>query len=159
MSYPKDPTIVYLKHTSVGSSFWYSEVGFAFVCYNEQLLEYLHRKKDVLTFKPTWLSLALIKTSRCAVVQTRTLTGRLTAYTPSAFLFQLSGFPMHFATTEIKSIVEAVYATEIHNTHSNDVEFALAVHIHPYPNSVLSIWVYLASLIRKRWPASTVATT
>ena len=30
------------------------------------------------------------------------------------------------------------------------VEFALAVHVEPYPNTVMSVWVYVASMVRKR---------
>ena len=29
------------------------------------------------------------------------------------------------------------------------VEYALAIYIHPYPNDVLSVWLYIASLIPK----------
>lgn len=29
------------------------------------------------------------------------------------------------------------------------VEFALAVHVEPYPNSVMSVWVYVASLVKR----------
>ena len=46
--------------------------------------------------------------------------------------------------------MEAVYATGVHNLESSEPEFAVAVHIHPYPNSVLSVWVYVASLVKKR---------
>lgn len=54
------------------------------------------------------------------------------------------------AYTELEPLVEAVFATGVHRNETNDVEFALAVHIHPYPSSVLSVWVYVASLVRKR---------
>ena len=60
--------------------------------------------------------------------------------------------------TEMKVLYDAVYATGVHEYESSDVEFAVAVHICPYPNSVLSVWIYVASLIRKRtwltWHAS-----
>ena len=52
--------------------------------------------------------------------------------------------------TEMKGVIEKVRSTGVHNNESGDVEFALAVHIHAYPNSVLSVWVYIASLTRKR---------
>ncbi len=62
----------------------------------------------------------------------------------------MSGFPINMAYTELEPLVEAVFATGVHRNETNDVEFALAVHIHPYPSSVLSVWVYVASLVRKR---------
>uniref|UniRef100_G3PLT2 Coiled-coil and C2 domain containing 2A n=1 Tax=Gasterosteus aculeatus TaxID=69293 RepID=G3PLT2_GASAC len=61
---------------------------------------------------------------------------------------QISGFPLHLPFSEIRPIVEAVHSTGVHNVHASNVEFALAVYVHPYPNNVLSVWVYLASLMR-----------
>ncbi|KAK2835891.1 hypothetical protein Q5P01_016375 [Channa striata] len=61
---------------------------------------------------------------------------------------RISGFPIHLPFSEVRPIVEAVYSTGVHNVQASNVEFALAVYVHPYPNNVLSVWVYLASLIR-----------
>ncbi|CAJ1059940.1 coiled-coil and C2 domain-containing protein 2A isoform X4 [Xyrichtys novacula] len=61
---------------------------------------------------------------------------------------RISGFPLNLPFSEIRPIVEAVYSTGVHNVHASNVEFALAVYVHPYPNNVLSVWVYLASLVR-----------
>uniref|UniRef100_A0A3P8UI20 Coiled-coil and C2 domain containing 2A n=1 Tax=Cynoglossus semilaevis TaxID=244447 RepID=A0A3P8UI20_CYNSE len=61
---------------------------------------------------------------------------------------RISGFPLHLPFSEVRPIVEAVYSTGVHNVQSSNVEFALAVYVHPYPNNVLSVWVYLASLVR-----------
>ncbi|XP_032380927.1 coiled-coil and C2 domain-containing protein 2A isoform X1 [Etheostoma spectabile] len=60
----------------------------------------------------------------------------------------ISGFPLHMPFSEIRPIIEAVYSTGVHNVQASNVEFALAVYVHPYPNNVLSVWVYLASLVR-----------
>uniref|UniRef100_M4ABG3 Coiled-coil and C2 domain containing 2A n=1 Tax=Xiphophorus maculatus TaxID=8083 RepID=M4ABG3_XIPMA len=62
--------------------------------------------------------------------------------------YRISGFPLHLPFSEVGPIIEAVHSTGVHNIHSATVEFALAVYIHPYPNNVLSVWVYLASLVR-----------
>ncbi len=63
----------------------------------------------------------------------------------------MSGFPINMQYTgELDPVVEAVYATGVHTNDTNDVEFAMAVYIHPYPNSVLSVWIYVASLLRMR---------
>lgn len=52
--------------------------------------------------------------------------------------------------SELKPLIEAVYSTGVHNINVPNVEFALAVYIHPYPKNVLSVWIYVASLIRNR---------
>lgn len=52
--------------------------------------------------------------------------------------------------TDMNAVVEAVKATGVHCNESDEVEFALSVYIHPYPNDVLSVWIYVASLIRRR---------
>ncbi|XP_072553435.1 coiled-coil and C2 domain-containing protein 2A isoform X2 [Salminus brasiliensis] len=64
--------------------------------------------------------------------------------------YRISGFPLHLPFSEIRPIIEAVYSTGVHNVEAPNVEFALAVYVHPYPSNVLSVWVYIASLIRTR---------
>ncbi|CAL1593027.1 unnamed protein product [Knipowitschia caucasica] len=61
---------------------------------------------------------------------------------------KISGFPLNLPFSEIMPIIEAVHSTGVHNIQAPKVEFALAVYVHPYPSNVLSVWVYLASLIR-----------
>lgn len=61
---------------------------------------------------------------------------------------RISGFPLNLPFSEIKPIIEAVYSTGVHNVLATNVEFALAVYVHPYPSNVLSVWIYLASLMR-----------
>ncbi|XP_075901549.1 coiled-coil and C2 domain-containing protein 2A isoform X3 [Nelusetta ayraudi] len=61
---------------------------------------------------------------------------------------RISGFPLHLPFSEIRPIIDAVHSTGVHNVQTPNVEFALAVYVHPYPNNVLSVWVYLASLVR-----------
>ena len=62
----------------------------------------------------------------------------------------MTGFPINLSYTEIDPLVEAVYSTGVHNIDTADVEFAIAVYIHPYPCSVMSVWIYVASLVKKR---------
>ncbi|KAM6150477.1 coiled-coil and C2 domain-containing protein 2A isoform 1-T1 [Erethizon dorsatum] len=64
--------------------------------------------------------------------------------------YRFSGFPLHVSYSEVKPLIEAVYSTGVHNIDVPNVEFALAVYIHPYPKNVLSVWIYVASLIRNR---------
>lgn len=53
--------------------------------------------------------------------------------------------------TNVQSVIDAMYQTGIHSSEFPQTEFALAVYIHPYPNNILSVWVYLASLTRQQW--------
>ncbi|XP_023810274.1 coiled-coil and C2 domain-containing protein 2A isoform X2 [Oryzias latipes] len=62
--------------------------------------------------------------------------------------YRISGFPLHMPFSDIRPLIEAVHSTGVHNIQGSNVEFALAVYVHPYPNNVLSVWVYLASLVR-----------
>ncbi|XP_012493853.1 PREDICTED: coiled-coil and C2 domain-containing protein 2A [Propithecus coquereli] len=64
--------------------------------------------------------------------------------------YRFSGFPLHMPYSELKPLIDAVYSTGVHNIDVPNVEFALAVYIHPYPKNVLSVWIYVASLIRNR---------
>ena len=49
----------------------------------------------------------------------------------------------------VQSIVDAVYSTKMFEHPTTDIEFSLAVHIYPYPNNILAVWIYLAHLMRK----------
>lgn len=60
---------------------------------------------------------------------------------------RISGFPLHQPFSDMEHIIKAVQSTGVHKIQAPNVEFALAVYVHPYPNSVLSVWVYLASLV------------
>uniref|UniRef100_A0A8C2MAP8 Coiled-coil and C2 domain containing 2B n=1 Tax=Cricetulus griseus TaxID=10029 RepID=A0A8C2MAP8_CRIGR len=61
---------------------------------------------------------------------------------------QVTGFPIQMPYTDVQSVIDAVYQTGVHSSEFPQTEFALAVYIHPYPNNILSVWVYLASLAR-----------
>ncbi|NXY67593.1 C2D2B protein, partial [Glareola pratincola] len=63
---------------------------------------------------------------------------------------QVSGFPIHMAYSEVRPLIEAVHSTGVHTIDVSNVEFALAVYIHAYPQNVLSVWIYVASLVRNR---------
>uniref|UniRef100_A0A8D2IWX2 Coiled-coil and C2 domain containing 2B n=1 Tax=Varanus komodoensis TaxID=61221 RepID=A0A8D2IWX2_VARKO len=61
--------------------------------------------------------------------------------------YWVTGFPIQMPYLDMKSITEAVYQTGIHSSEVPNTEFALAVYIHPYPNTMLSVWIYLVSLV------------
>uniref|UniRef100_G3T2U8 Coiled-coil and C2 domain containing 2B n=1 Tax=Loxodonta africana TaxID=9785 RepID=G3T2U8_LOXAF len=62
--------------------------------------------------------------------------------------YWVAGFPIQMPYIDVQSVIDAVYQTGIHSSEFPRTEFALAVYIHPYPNNILSVWVYLASLAR-----------
>ncbi len=62
----------------------------------------------------------------------------------------MCGFPLNVGYQSADAVADAVRATNVHQNFDKDVEFALAVHVHPYCNNILSVWVYIASLIRTR---------
>ena len=63
------------------------------------------------------------------------------------YTMQVTGFPIHLRYSDIQHIVSTVERTGIHLCEDQKVEYALAVYVHPYPNDVLSVWLYIASLV------------
>jgi len=64
--------------------------------------------------------------------------------------YAIVGFPLNVTWTDIQPIIDAVDATDVHNSSGKELKFALAVHVVPYPNAVYSIWVYVAALTSLR---------
>ncbi|NXA27741.1 C2D2B protein, partial [Ibidorhyncha struthersii] len=69
---------------------------------------------------------------------------------PGLCSIQVSGFPIHTPFSEVRRLIEALHSTGVHTIDVSNVEFALAVYIHAYPQNVLSVWIYVASLVRNR---------
>ncbi|XP_067386470.1 coiled-coil and C2 domain-containing protein 2A isoform X2 [Emydura macquarii macquarii] len=64
--------------------------------------------------------------------------------------YRVSGFPIHMPFSEVRPLIEAVHSTGVHTIDVSNAEFALAVYVHAYPKNVLSVWIYIASLVRNR---------
>jgi coiled-coil and C2 domain-containing protein 2A len=64
--------------------------------------------------------------------------------------YSVIGFPLNLTWTDIRQVIDALDATDIHNSGGKELKFALAVHVVAYPNSVYSIWVYAAALTSLR---------
>uniref|UniRef100_A0A8D0MRP8 C2 domain-containing protein n=1 Tax=Sus scrofa TaxID=9823 RepID=A0A8D0MRP8_PIG len=64
--------------------------------------------------------------------------------------YWVTGFPIQMPYTDVQSVIDTVYQTGIHSSEFPQTEFSLAVYIHPYPNNILSVWVYLASLAQRQ---------
>ena len=65
-------------------------------------------------------------------------------------LYQIRGFPLNMAFTDVEAVVEAVFNTDIHSNIDPKTEFAISVYCHPYVEGVISVWVYVASLSKIR---------
>jgi coiled-coil and C2 domain-containing protein 2A len=63
--------------------------------------------------------------------------------------FVVVGFPLNYAYTDAKPIIDELYNTLVYANSERDVQFALAVYAHPYVNNVVSVWVYIVSLVSK----------
>lgn len=61
---------------------------------------------------------------------------------------EIYGFPLNMPFVSVEQIWEEVSNTEIHNILNDDIEFVLSVCIFPYPNYVMSVWVYIAVLYK-----------
>lgn len=57
------------------------------------------------------------------------------------------GFPLNTTFISLEHLWKMVQNTKVHSVNRQDVEFALTVHIEPYPGNILSVWVYLAAFI------------
>ncbi|XP_017125182.1 coiled-coil and C2 domain-containing protein 2A [Drosophila elegans] len=61
--------------------------------------------------------------------------------------YRLFGFTLNFAYTNLAAISERIRTTCIHYNHDAMVEFCVAVHVHAHANDVLSVWVFLLSMV------------
>ena len=58
----------------------------------------------------------------------------------------LFGFPLHFSSLDVSTIIQKVKETSIENNKHPDVEFALAARVIPYCNNIFSVWVFVCSI-------------
>lgn len=63
--------------------------------------------------------------------------------------YKISGCPLNMSYINLSHIVERVKATGIHLNTDPRVEFGLSIYIHPYPNFIISAWVFLIALVPK----------
>ena len=60
----------------------------------------------------------------------------------------MNGFPIHMCYSSAEEVLDKVKSTGIHLLEDEKAELARAVYVHPYPHGVLSVWVYVATLVR-----------
>ena len=59
----------------------------------------------------------------------------------------ITGYPLHLWYNDTTQLLRTVESTGVHLCEHETVEFVMAVHIHAYPNDILSIWLYLVTLL------------
>lgn len=64
-------------------------------------------------------------------------------------LYKVTGFPLNIRYRSLSDIVDHVRSTRLHLHPDPMVEFSLGVHIQPYPNNVLSVWIFLLAMSLK----------
>ncbi len=57
------------------------------------------------------------------------------------------GFALHVPFTGVESMIERVKATEIHRNRNPSVEYAVAARAFLYPGRVISLWVFVCSVV------------
>jgi hypothetical protein len=64
-------------------------------------------------------------------------------------VYRMDGFPLNFPYTDLPTMSNLVYNTNLHTIPNPKVEFILSVRCIGYPSKMISVWVYLATLSRK----------
>lgn len=76
---------------------------------------------------------------------------------PCICSYNLVGFPIHDHIAEaasLKPLIERLKNTNIWLADGPKMQFALAAYVHPYPNNIASVWVYVAALYDARAPTT-----
>ena len=60
--------------------------------------------------------------------------------------YKVHGFPLNRTFTDVRSIIKMVEACDFHENPLPGVKFAISVKCIGYPNDVISVWVYIATL-------------
>ena len=59
---------------------------------------------------------------------------------------ELNAVALNLPYTEDAAVYDRAKSTALHENKHSDVQFALAVYVHPYPCGVFSVWVYFGTL-------------
>lgn len=63
--------------------------------------------------------------------------------------YKATGYTINSNYTNLSAIVADIKSAGIHLNIDNKVEFAVSVYVKEYVNNVLSIWIFLLSLVPK----------
>ena len=60
--------------------------------------------------------------------------------------YKIYGIPLNTTFTDVRTVVDMVEACDFHENPIKGVKFAISVKCFAYPNDVISVWVYVATL-------------
>ena len=60
--------------------------------------------------------------------------------------YKIYGFPLNTTFTDVQSVIKMVKSCDFHENPLNGVKFAISVRCIGYPNDIISVWVYVATL-------------
>lgn len=62
---------------------------------------------------------------------------------------QIYGVPINVPFTDLSELSMTLKSTHVHENEEENVRFALAVRVFPYPNRIYSVWVYAVSITNR----------
>jgi coiled-coil and C2 domain-containing protein 2A len=65
-----------------------------------------------------------------------------------ARVYKMTGHPINIPYTDVGALLSVIFNSDVHSNISTGVEFALAIHCEGYPGKFVSVWIFLASLVR-----------
>ena len=60
---------------------------------------------------------------------------------------EIYAFPMNYSYVDLDKLWLEIQNTGIQNIFEDDISYVLAVSIFPYPNYILSMWVFVGVLV------------
>ena len=60
---------------------------------------------------------------------------------------KIYGFPINLTYSDVEKVWEEIENTDIHEILRNDISFVCATACLPYPNFIISVWVFVGVLI------------
>ena len=118
-------------------------------CLREALMQMRPKQPTVLNFPGNAVLRKLLPTLESSHGQTSSQ-DHLDELQRISKSHKICGFPLHFAFSDKDRLIEALKSTGVHLTNEPRTEFALAVHVEAYANNVMSVWLYIASMVKRR---------
>lgn len=63
--------------------------------------------------------------------------------------YKINGVQLNVAFNGIDQLAKLIYSTGVHLNTDEKVDFVIAVHLHAYPQSVYSVWLYCAQILAR----------
>lgn len=63
-------------------------------------------------------------------------------------IYSVRGFSLNLCFTDMDTIIETIYNTDVHSNNDPSTEFVVSVYCHGFYNNATSVWIYIASLTK-----------